>query len=136
MNNIWILAAAESNAPAGGITSETVKSGQTSTSTIASEPNAAAQKPQAKQNWTSFLPLILIFVVMWLLLFRGPQKQQQKKKKMMETLEKNDKVQTIGGIIGTIVDIKDDEVVLKVDESNNTKIRVSANAIGRNISKE
>ena len=55
---------------------------------------------------------------------------------MVQTLAKNDKVRTIGGIIGTVVDVKGDEVVLKIDESNNTKIRLSASAIGRNMSKE
>ncbi|MHC4412334.1 MAG: preprotein translocase subunit YajC [Planctomycetota bacterium] len=51
-------------------------------------------------------------------------------------MKKNDKVRTIGGIIGTIVDIKGDEVTLKVDESNNTKIKVASSAIGKNVSKE
>jgi len=55
---------------------------------------------------------------------------------MVQSLQKNDKVQTIGGIIGTIVDVKEDEITLKVDESNNTKIKVSPNAIGKNISKD
>ena len=55
---------------------------------------------------------------------------------MVQSLAKNDKVRTIGGIIGTVVDIKGDEVTLKVDESNNTKIRIAASAIGRNLSKD
>jgi preprotein translocase subunit YajC len=55
---------------------------------------------------------------------------------MVQALAKNDKVRTIGGIIGTVVDIKDDEVTLKIDESNNTKIKVIPSAIGRNVSKD
>lgn len=55
---------------------------------------------------------------------------------MVQSLQKNDKVRTIGGIIGTVVDIKDDEITLKIDESNNTKIKVAASAIGKNLSKE
>ena len=55
---------------------------------------------------------------------------------MIQSLDKNDRVRTIGGIIGTVIDVKDDEVVLKVDESNNTKIRVSASSIGKNLSKD
>jgi len=55
---------------------------------------------------------------------------------MVQTLAKNDKVRTIGGIIGTVVDIKDDEITLKVDESNNTKIKVLPSAISRNVTKE
>lgn len=55
---------------------------------------------------------------------------------MVQTLSKNDKVRTIGGIIGTVVDVKGDEVTLKVDESNNTKIKVASSAISRNMSKD
>ena len=77
-----------------------------------------------------------MFVVMYLLLFRGPQKKQQQHKRMVQSLEKNDRVRTIGGIIGTIVDIKGDEVTLKIDESNNTKIKLASSAIGKNLSKE
>jgi preprotein translocase subunit YajC len=83
-----------------------------------------------------YLPFILIFVVMYLLLFRGPRKKQQQHKQMVQTLEKNDRVRTIGGIIGTVVDVKDDEITLKVDESNNTKIKVVPSAIGKNLSKD
>ena len=78
----------------------------------------------------------LMFVLMYMILFRGPRKKQQEHKKMVQTLSKNDKVRTIGGIIGTVVDIKDDEITLKVDESNNTKIKVLPSAIGRNVTKE
>ena len=73
---------------------------------------------------------------MFFMLYRTPQKQKQQRKKLEQSLEKNDKVLTIGGIIGTIVDIKDDEITLKVDESNNTKIKVKRTAIGRNMSKD
>jgi preprotein translocase subunit YajC len=77
-----------------------------------------------------------MFVLMYMILFRGPRKKQQQHKQMVQTLAKNDKVRTIGGIIGTVVDIKDDEITLKVDESNNTKIKVLPSAIGRNVTKE
>ena len=54
---------------------------------------------------------------------------------MVQGLEKNDRVRTIGGILGTVVDIKDNEITLKVDESNNTKIRVLTGAVAENLSK-
>jgi len=73
---------------------------------------------------------------MYLILFRGPRKKQQQHKQMIQTLAKNDRIQTIGGIIGTVVDIKDDEITLKIDESNNTKIKIVRSAISRNMSKD
>ena len=83
-----------------------------------------------------FLPLILIFVVIYMFMLRGPRKQQQKQKQMVQALAKNDRVRTIGGIFGTVVDVRGDEVTLKVDETSNTKIRISASAIGKNLSQE
>ncbi len=77
-----------------------------------------------------------MMVLMYLMLFRGPQKQKQQHKQMVQSLQKNDKVQTIGGVIGTIVDIKDDEITLKIDESNNTKVKIVPSAIGKNLTKE
>jgi len=73
-------------------------------------------------------------VLMYVMMFRGPKKQQQQHKLMLQSLKKNDKVRTIGGIFGTVVDVRDDEIVLKVDESNNTKIRISSSAISKNLS--
>ena len=72
--------------------------------------------------------------IVYMMLFRGPKKKQQQQQKMVQSLKKNDKVRTIGGILGTVIDVKDDEVTLKIDESNNTKMRVAPGSISRVIS--
>jgi preprotein translocase subunit YajC len=51
---------------------------------------------------------------------------------MLNTLKKGDKVTSIGGIIGTVIEIKDREVVVKVDESSNTRMKFLRSAI-RNV---
>lgn len=79
---------------------------------------------------------MVFMVIMVVIMFRTPQKQKQERKKLEQSLEKNDKVVTIGGIIGTVIDIKEQEILLKIDESNNTKIKVLRSHIGRNLSKE
>ncbi len=136
MNNVWILAQTESEQEPSRITSEQVTSESEAITTVqdsnASGPRTALQRAPLMQ----YLPFILIFVVMYFILFRGPRKKQQQHKQMVQTLQKNDRVRTIGGIIGTVVDIKDDMITLKVDESTNTKIRVASTAIGKNLSQE
>jgi preprotein translocase subunit YajC len=82
------------------------------------------------------LMMVAVFVIMYMILLRGPRKQQQQQKQMVQSLKKNDRVRTIGGIYGTVMDVKGDEVVLKVDEATNTKIKVSVTAIGKNLSQE
>jgi preprotein translocase subunit YajC len=75
----------------------------------------------------SFFPLIVIFVIFYFLLIR-PQKQQEKEhQKMLSALAKNDEVVTTGGIHGTIVNVKDKSVVIRVDD--NVKLEVEKNCI-------
>ncbi len=78
----------------------------------------------------------LMIVMMYFMMVRGPKKKQKQHTKMVESLSKNDRIRTVGGIIGTVVEVKGDEVVLKIDESNNTKMRIAASAIGKNLSKD
>lgn len=139
MNHTWILAQADINDAPARIGSEPMTREGEAIVTVPSDPNAAGQTEGARKPGNpllQFLPLILIFVIIYLFMLRGPRKQQQKHKEMVQTLTKNDRVRTIGGILGTIVDVRGDEVILKVDETNNTKIRISTSAIGKNLSQE
>ncbi len=81
-----------------------------------------------------FLPLILILGVFWWIMSRGKSKERQRYEQMLNALKKNDRVQTIGGVLGTVVDVRDNEVVVKVDETNNVKIRFVRTAIKEVIS--
>ncbi|HIB00552.1 MAG TPA: preprotein translocase subunit YajC, partial [Phycisphaerales bacterium] len=61
--------------------------------------------------------------------FFGGRKQKKRRASMLDSLAKSDQVLTRGGVFGTIVDIKPDRVVLKVDESSNTRITVLRESI-------
>lgn len=76
----------------------------------------------------NFIPIILIFVIFYFMLIRPQQKRQSQHAKMIANLKKNDEVVTTGGIYGTIVGIKDDSFILRVDE--NVKIEVQKNCVG------
>ncbi len=68
-------------------------------------------------------------IIMFLFMARGGRKQRKQRATMLSALGKNDKIQTTGGVIGTIVELKDREMVLKVDEQSNTRIRFSRSAV-------
>ena len=138
MEHVWIVAQMDNNEAPSRIVSEPVTApGQATTQVTDSNAVGPTGKEQRTGSpYLQFAPLILIFVVMYVLLLRGPRKQQQKHKQMVQALKKNDHVRTIGGILGTVVDIRGDEVTLKVDESNNTKIKISVSAIGKNLMQE
>jgi len=82
----------------------------------------------SSQALQQLLPLIIIFVLFYFFLIMPQQKKQKERKNMLANLKKGDKVVTIGGIYGTIVEIKDDEITL--DLGNGIKIKVTRGAIG------
>ena len=71
-----------------------------------------------------FIPLILFMVVMFVFLGRSSRRQRNEQAARLAALKKNDKVITSFGLFGTVFAINDNEVTLKVDETNNTRIRV------------
>ena len=74
-----------------------------------------------------WIMLALIFVVMWFFMIRPQRKQQKELQNFRDSLKKGDKVVTVGGIFGTVAEIKENTVLIEVD--SNVKIRVSKNAL-------
>lgn len=80
----------------------------------------------------TFLPLVLIIVVFYFFMIRPQMKRQKELNNFRNSLEKGDKVVTTGGIYGKILEIKDNTVLLQVDD--NVKIRVDKAAIVKDMS--
>jgi preprotein translocase subunit YajC len=91
--------------------------------------NAYAQATVAgiESNLASFLPIILMFVVLYFLMIRPQMKRQKEQKTMMEALAKGDEVITAGGIVGRISKVTDAYVTLEV--ANNVEILVQKLAV-------
>jgi preprotein translocase subunit YajC len=91
--------------------------------------------PFAQTNVTQPSPLavlplfIIIFLIFYFLLIRPQQKEQKRHQKMIESLKKNDKIVTIGGIHGVIQDVKKDTILIKVDDD--TKLLIDKHAVAR-----
>lgn len=75
------------------------------------------------------IPMLIIGVLWYLILLRPQMSQQKERKKLLEQLKKNDKVVTIGGILGTVTNISSDgnEVTLRIDD--NAKVRMLRSSI-------
>jgi preprotein translocase subunit YajC len=80
--------------------------------------------------------LLLVGMVVFMLIISslGPRRERKKREAMIRAIKKHDRVQTVGGVIGAIVEIKPDFVVLKVDESSNTRITFARSAIQQVLS--
>lgn len=76
-------------------------------------------------------PMIIIIAMMYFVLWMPKRRQDKQRQQMLDTMKRGDEVQTIGGVIGKVVDPREDRVLVKVDESSNTKIWFSRSAIAR-----
>ncbi|MBD3287849.1 preprotein translocase subunit YajC [candidate division KSB1 bacterium] len=83
-----------------------------------------------------FLPIILIFLIMYFLIFRPQMKKQKEQKQMIESLRKGDKVITVGGIFGTIAGIKEKEGTLILKIADNTKVELAKTSIAKVVGSE
>ncbi|MFB9222214.1 preprotein translocase subunit YajC [Paracoccus cavernae] len=75
----------------------------------------------------SFIPLILVFVIMYFLMIRPQQKRMKEHRAMVEAVKKGDEVITQGGIIGKVVGVRDGEV--EVEIATGVKVRVIKSTI-------
>ena len=101
-----------------------------------------AEKPPgdvpAGSSLITWMPLILIGFLFYFLLMRPQKKEQARRRTMLSAIKKNDRVVTGGGIYGVVTNVRaeDDEVTIKVDETTNTKLRVTLSSIGRVLGEE
>ena len=89
-----------------------------------------------------FLPLMLmmvaVVVIMSLFSARPAKKEQAKRQEMLDNLKKNDRVLTAGGIVGNVVNIEKEKdfVTLRIDATNNTRLKVLRTSIARVLTDE
>ncbi len=81
-----------------------------------------------------FVPLILIFAIMYFLLIRPQQKKVKDHQKMVSELRRGDQIVTQGGIIAKVSKVKDDNE-LEVEIADGTKVRIVRNTVAQVLSK-
>ena len=83
---------------------------------------AAAPAAGGGAAFAQFIPLILVFLIMYFLIMRPQQKKMKQHRAMIEALKKGDSVITQGGILGKVMAVRDDEV--EVEIAQGVRIRV------------
>lgn len=131
MNNIWILAQAGNSVDSTSIDNTPFDEVENETAEGAdgSQKGGENNETPAPNPIMRYAPIIVLFVVMYFLLIKGPKKKKKQHTQMVKSIAKNARIQTIGGIIGTVIEIKENEIIIKIDESNNTKMRISKGAV-------
>ena len=82
--------------------------------------------PGLDGNLMSFLPIVMMFVVLYFLMIRPQMKRQKEQKAMMDALGKGDEVVTSGGLLGKVVKVADAYVTVEVSEGNEVVVQKSA----------
>jgi preprotein translocase subunit YajC len=95
---------------------------------VESPPVVEKKAPSILDNWP-ILAMLGLLVLVFVLSGRSRKKEQAKRQEMLASLKKGDRVTTIGGVIGNVLEIKGDEVLVKVDENANVKMRFQRWAI-------
>ena len=81
--------------------------------------------------------MLIVLAAVWIMMVILPKRKQDKnRQQMLKEMSRGAEVQTIGGIIGKVVEARDDRVLVKVDESSNTKIWFSRSAIARVVAED
>jgi preprotein translocase subunit YajC len=93
----------------------------------------AKAQPDQPSIFSLLVPALFIMAFFYIFMIRGSRKQENERQRLLSSLKKNDKVETAGGIIGIVANVKDkeDEVTLKVDENSNVRLRVTRRSIVR-----
>jgi len=102
----------------------------------ASKPAGPAPSFLEQLAQNPMILIIVVFLVFMLMMGSGKRKQEKQRRALLNQIKRGDRVQTIGGIIGKVVEAEKDRILLKVDESSNTKIWFSRSAIHRVLDEE
>ena len=106
---------------------------------LAQTPTPATTQPEPPAFFMMMKnlgPIILMVVVLFFLMNRSKKNQDKQRTKMLAQLKKGDEIQTIGGILGKVMEAREDRVLVKVDENSNTKMWFSRSAIHKVIGAE
>jgi preprotein translocase subunit YajC len=103
---------------------------------MAPPPGADGTSGGAASSLMTFLPFVLIIGIFYFLIIRPQNKKQKETQKMLAALKKGDKVVTIGGIHGVITSVKENSVIVRVDDSAKLEFSRSAVSSIESVAKE
>lgn len=108
--------------------------------------NGATSQPAAEppffvklfNSMGPILPIGIILLIFMMFMSKSKKKQENERQSLLDNLKKGDQIETIGGLIGTVVSTNDDEktVTVKVDETANVKMKFNRRAVHRVITDE
>lgn len=114
----------ESPAPTDGS-----KTGEGAKTGTPNQPIGPQQQQQNPFGGTFIFILLGMFILMIFFSMRTQKRERKKREALLGALKKGDRVQTIGGILGSVIEVREHKVVVKIDENNNTKMTFARTAV-------
>lgn len=90
------------------------------------------QTPAASQGGGLMQLVFMIgfmFFIFYFIVIRPQRQRERERVEMLSKIKKNDHVLTTGGVYGIVMNVKDDEVTLRIDDSNNVRVRFARSAV-------
>jgi len=96
-------------------------------------PTTQPQPPNGLRDFFAgpMMPILLGILVLYIFMAKSKRGEEKKRQDMLGHIKKGDEIQTIGGVIGKVVEAREDRVQVKVDETANVKVWFTRNAIHR-----
>lgn len=92
-------------------------------------PPAGEKRRGLFDSWQLMIVMLGGFFLLYIWMGRSRRKQRRQRQEMLTSLKKGDKITSIGGIVGTVIEVRDDEVTVKVDETGNVRMKFARWAI-------
>lgn len=89
---------------------------------------------QGGRGYESLIFIVGIFAVLYFLILRPQKKKERQRKEMLSKLRRGDRVVTIGGVHGEVINVKEKEIILLVDSESGATLKVTRSAVHRVIS--
>ena len=98
---------------------------------LAAAAPAGPQQAPGGLLGSMLVPMMIIFFIIWVLMIKPQRKKEQERREMLDSVEKGDKIVTIGGVHGVLTSVRENEVVVRVDDDKGVKLKMNRSAVSR-----
>jgi preprotein translocase subunit YajC len=104
--------------------------------TITEEPQTSSSIASIGSNWTSMVPMVLIFLVFYFLLIRPQEKRRKQQEALVGSVKKGEKVLTTSGIFGSVTKVNESDNTLEIEVAENVDVKILKSSVADIISRQ
>ena len=97
---------------------------------------ASETTPQGNPLVNMLVIMVPMIVLFYFLLIRPQRKQEAQRRAMIDSLKKTDRILTTGGLFGSVTNVTDDEITVRVDDARDVKVRIAKSTISAVVNRK